>query len=129
MLKVGNGTEEIVNADEIQIQYSMNIPFVNDETSIDTLINFIFLEVNHAASNRSVILNQDVLLTINNFVHEINHKMIQKFLGIKRVYFSHDEVLESSPDFQDQDLLHLLKPNGLSLHELTLKKNFPIMLL
>ena len=112
LLRVGNGTEETVDANKIQIPNLMNIPFVNDDTSINTLVSFVFPQIDHAATDPSVILNRAILLTRNDFVHEINHQMIQKFPGTERVYFSYDEVLESSTDFQDQDLLDSLNQMG-----------------
>ena len=68
-------------------------------------------------------------MTRNDFVHQINHKLIMKFPRAERTYFSNDEPLDSSVQLQDQDILHSLTPKGLPLHELILKKNCPVMLL
>ncbi|XP_071923013.1 uncharacterized protein [Coffea arabica] len=129
LMRIGDGIQQTTDQDEVQIPESINIPFQDDETSINALIDTVFPNMEYITSTTSSIINRAILMTRNDFVHQINHKLIMKFPGAEITYFSNDEPLDSSVQFQDQDLLHSLTPKGLPLHELLLKKNCPVMLL
>ena len=122
LMRIGDGIEQTTDEDEVQIPESINIPFQDDETSINALIDTVFPNMEYITSTSSSIINRAILMTRNDFVHQINHKLIMKFPGAERTYFSNDEPLDSSIQLQDQDPLHSLTPKGLPLHELILKR-------
>ena len=58
-------------------------------------------------------------------VDSINGRMIEKFPGKEKVYFSHDSVDDDSTNNYSFDFLNSITPNGLPPHELKIKKNCP----
>ncbi|XP_027082454.1 uncharacterized protein [Coffea arabica] len=125
LLRIGDGTEISNHMNEVKIPTPINIPFVDDASSVETLVSMVFPDMKAFSNNPSSIVNRAILMTRNNFVHEINDMLIDKFLGPQRTYLSFDETLDASHQLENQDFLNTLK--GLPPHELKLKKNCPVM--
>ena len=70
-----------------------------------------------------------VLTTKNDFVNEINDILIAKFPEKATIFIGIDETIEPNNQSQFEDLLHTLNPAGLPPYKLTLKENYPIILL
>nr|XP_027083463.1 ATP-dependent DNA helicase PIF1-like [Coffea arabica] len=129
LLRVGNGTEITTNQDEIKIPPGINVPFIDDASSITTLTDMVFEDLYNMAADNTLPINKAILMTRNDFVHEINDILIDKFPGDEKCYLSFDQPLESSGQIQNEDFLHTLMPKGLPPHQLKLKKNCLVMLL
>ncbi|XP_027169322.1 uncharacterized protein LOC113769035 [Coffea eugenioides] len=96
LLRIGNGTEISNYMNEIKIPAPINLPFVHDTSSVETLVNMVFPDMVAFSSDPSSIVNRAILMTRNDFVHEINDMLINKFPGPQKTYLSFDEVLDTS---------------------------------
>ncbi|XP_073314705.1 uncharacterized protein [Primulina huaijiensis] len=129
LLRIGNGIEYINDKEEIQIPNKINIPFVDDVTSLHALIDMVFPNISDPNIDLSSFFKRAILTTRNEFVHEINDLLISKFSGEEKTYFSCDENTSNFIIPDQQELFHCLTPQGLPPHKLTLKINSPIILL
>ncbi|KAM3398671.1 hypothetical protein P3S68_002187 [Capsicum galapagoense] len=68
-------------------------------------------------------------VTKNDFVDELNDRLINQFPQDAKTFVSLDENIEPSDQSQFEDFLHSLNPPGLPPYILTLKENCPIILL
>ncbi|XP_071932938.1 uncharacterized protein [Coffea arabica] len=129
LLRIGDGTEISNYMNEIKIPAPINLPFVHDTSSVETLVNMVFPDMETFNSDLSSIVNRAILMRRNDFVHEINDMLINKFPSPQKTYLSFDEALDTSHQLENQDFLNTLTPKGLPSHELKLKKNCPVMLI
>jgi ATP-dependent DNA helicase PIF1 len=70
-----------------------------------------------------------ILCTMNDYVDEINARMIDRFSGKAMVFYSFDSVDDDERNNYPQDFLNSITPNGLPPHELRIKINCPLILL
>jgi ATP-dependent DNA helicase PIF1 len=70
-----------------------------------------------------------ILCTRNDYVDEINARMIDIFSGKATVFYSFDSVDDDERNNDPQDFLNSITPNGLPSHELRIKINCPLILL
>ncbi|XP_075492550.1 uncharacterized protein LOC142530613 [Primulina tabacum] len=129
LLEIGDGVEIPNENNEIQIPSHINIPFANDTTSLNTLIDMVFPNINDSDLDFSSFVKRAILTTRNEFVHEINDVLINKFPGEETTYYSCDENTSDCVIPDQEALFHCLTPQGLPPHKLTLKINSPIILL
>ncbi|KAM6547757.1 hypothetical protein CsatB_019433 [Cannabis sativa] len=129
ILSVGNGMPPITVNDTLQIPSNMLIPYHDDNTSLNLLIENVFHNIHHYPENVSTMMNRAILTPKNSFVDEINLMLIARFPGEAHHYYSRDEAIDSTEQSVMEDFLNTLTPNGLPPHELQLKRNCPIMLL
>ena len=78
LLRIGNGTEISNYMNEIKIPAPINLPFVHDTSSVETLVNMVFPDMVAFSSDPSSIVNRAILMTRNDFVHDINDMLIKK---------------------------------------------------
>ncbi|KAM6570896.1 hypothetical protein CsatA_014976 [Cannabis sativa] len=129
ILEVGNGMPPNTVNEMIKIPHQMLIPYVEENISVDQLIEDVFNNLTDFSNNISTMMNRAILTPKNDFVDEINTLLINRFPGEAQRYYSYDETIDVSEQPVMEDFLHKLTPNGLPPHELILKKNCPIMLL
>jgi ATP-dependent DNA helicase PIF1 len=65
----------------------------------------------------------------NDYVDEINARMIDRFLGRATLFYSFDSVDNDECNNYPQDFLNSITPNGLPPHELKININYPLILL
>jgi ATP-dependent DNA helicase PIF1 len=65
----------------------------------------------------------------NDYVDEINARMIDRFPGKAMVFYCFDSVDDDECNNYPQDFLNSITPNGLPPHELKIKINCPLILL
>ncbi|RCV30685.1 hypothetical protein SETIT_6G115000v2 [Setaria italica] len=123
LLRIGGGTEE-VNGD---------CDSGDSEKDLDRLIECIFPNLNANMTNKDYITSRAILSTRNDWVDNINMKMIAMFQGGKMVYHSFDSAIDDPHNYYPSEFLNTLTPNGLPPHLLKLKigcprKQFPIRL-
>ena len=81
LLRVGNGTEQIVTNDTTNLPTTMILPYIDDMTSLTALIDAIFLNINNYPRNLHLLINRAILTPKNDCVDEINNLLIKKFSG------------------------------------------------
>ncbi|XP_075483737.1 uncharacterized protein LOC142523889 [Primulina tabacum] len=92
LLKIGDGVEITNENNEIQIPSHINIPFADDTTSLNKLIDMVFPNINDSDLDFSSFVKCAILTTRKEFVHEINDVLINKFPGEETTYYSCDET-------------------------------------
>jgi hypothetical protein len=100
-----------------------------DEHSIDHLIDCVFYDLNRNVCCTKYMCELGILCTRNDYVDEINARMIDRFSGKATVFYSFDYVDDDEHHNYPQDFLNSITPNGLPLHELKIKINCPLILL
>ncbi|XP_019176510.1 PREDICTED: uncharacterized protein LOC109171879 [Ipomoea nil] len=128
LMKIGNGTEQFVGRDKIKISSSFIIPCPNEDISLDSLFQSVYLDLTCFGNDPYSLMSRAILTTKNEIADEINSILIDRFPGESKCYVSFDEPLNSN-QLHCKDYLHTLSPAGLPPHKLLLKKNCPIILL
>ncbi|KAG2688681.1 hypothetical protein I3760_09G107200 [Carya illinoinensis] len=129
VLELGNGMPPITVDETIKILDGMLVPYKDDCTSLDHLIDVVFHDIHEYSINISAMMNRAILTPKNSYVDEINALLIHRFPGELKRYYSFDEAIDTFEQSIMEDFLNTLTPNGLPPHELLLKINCPIMLL
>ncbi|KAI3509551.1 hypothetical protein L1887_24917 [Cichorium endivia] len=129
LIRVGDGDEEAIDGSFIRIPDEMSIRYIDQAKSKDELINAVFpsLEINGDSSD--YIISRAILSTKNEHVDEINDKLIDRFHGEEKVYYSFDEAEDDKNNFYPMEFLKTLNVSGLPPHYLRLKIGCPIILL
>ncbi|TVT99395.1 hypothetical protein EJB05_55213, partial [Eragrostis curvula] len=107
--------------DDIVIDYT-------DEKSVDRLIGSVFPNLQDNATSATYMSERVILSTKNEHVDELNDRMIDRFPGEVKVYYSFDSV-DDSKNYIFLDYINSITPTGLPPHELKLKKNCPVILI
>ncbi|KAG6720710.1 hypothetical protein I3842_03G074600 [Carya illinoinensis] len=129
VLELGNEMPPITVDETIKILDGMLVPYEDDCTSLDHLIDVVFHDIREYSINISAMMNRAILTPKNSYVDEINALLIHRFPDELNRYYSFDEAIDTSEQSIMEDFLNTLTPNGLPPHELLLKINCPIMLL
>ena len=129
LLRIGNGTENTVKNESIHISQALLLRYTNEAESINQLITTVYPNFNIFSENTYSLINRAILTTKNDFVDQINEKLIQEFPGTPFDYLSRDKCLDNSQQAILEDFMNSHTPNGFPPHRLTLKENAPIMLL
>ncbi|XP_027181779.1 ATP-dependent DNA helicase PIF1-like [Coffea eugenioides] len=129
LLRIGNGTEPTILDNKIKLHSSMLIPFIDEKTSLDLLINTVYPSLSDFLNNSSAVTNRAILSTTNDTVHEVNQILIQSFPGQETKYISFDQTLDPTKQADHGDFLNSIQPPGLPPHELILKPMCPVILL
>jgi ATP-dependent DNA helicase PIF1 len=107
---------------DIVIQYK-------DEHSIDRLIDCMFLDLSKNACSTHYMCERGILCTRNDYVDEINARILDRFLGKDMVLYNFDSMDDDEHNNYLQDFLNSITPNGLPLHEFRIKIICPLILL
>jgi ATP-dependent DNA helicase PIF1 len=130
MLRIGNGTEEVNEGGDVRLPDEICVSYTGDsEKDLDTLIESIFPNLNENMATKDYIISRAILSTRNDWVDDINLKMINKFQGGEVVYHSFDEAVDDPHNYYPQEFLNTLTPNGIPPHVLMLKIGCPVILL
>jgi hypothetical protein len=128
LLRIGNGTEKMFADDYVSLPEDIVIDY-KDEDSVDHLIDCVFLDLSNNASSVHYMRERGILCTRNDYVDEINARMIHRFPGKENVFYSFDSVEDDPHNNYPQDFLNSITPNGLPPHELRIKINCLLILL
>ncbi|XP_034601220.1 uncharacterized protein [Setaria viridis] len=130
LLRIGGGTEEVNGDGDVCLPDDISIPYSGDsEKDLDRLIECIFPNLNANMTNKDYITSRAILSTHNDWVDNINMKMIGMFQGGKMVYHSFDSAIDDPHNYYPSEFLNTLTPNGLPPHLLKLKIGCPVILL
>ncbi|TVU14363.1 hypothetical protein EJB05_37826, partial [Eragrostis curvula] len=128
LLRVGDGVEESVGDDYIRLPEEIVIEY-DEEKGIDKLVEDIFPNLLANVSDAAYMSSRAILSTKNEYVDQLNSKMIETFPGPSKVFYSFDSVEDDQINNYPIDFLNSLTPNGLPPHELKIKINCPLILL
>nr|XP_027108929.1 uncharacterized protein LOC113728764 [Coffea arabica] len=88
LLRIENGTKPLISNNSIQIPASMLIRYTNEEESMNTLIRTVFPDLNAFCQDNFSAINRAILTTKNDFVDQINQRLIVQFEGQLQEYTS-----------------------------------------
>ncbi|XP_022159149.1 ATP-dependent DNA helicase PIF1-like [Momordica charantia] len=129
LLKIGNGTEPSIVEDYVRLPKDIAIIDEGHEDSVLKLLNIVYPDLPQNAMSAEYITNRAILSTTNEYVDEINNKMIRLFPGNIEEFMSFDEAIDDTHSYYQEEFLNSLLPNGIPPHKLMLKINCPIILL
>ncbi|GKD88371.1 ATP-dependent DNA helicase PIF1-like protein [Tanacetum coccineum] len=129
LLRVGNGDEELVDENYIRIPDDMTIPYNDMARSKEELINAIFPSLQVNGNSSDYIISREILSTKNEHVDELNEKLIDRFRGDEKIYYSFDAAQDDKNNLYPMEFLNSLNVSGLPPHVLRLKIRCPIILL
>ncbi|XP_071939107.1 uncharacterized protein [Coffea arabica] len=129
LLKIGDRTEPTILVNKIKLPSSMLIPFIDDTTSLNLLINTVYASLFDFLTSSSAVTNRAILSTTNETDQEVNQILIQRFPGQETRYISFDQTLDPTKQADHGDFLNSIQPPGLPPHELILKPMCPVILL
>jgi ATP-dependent DNA helicase PIF1 len=129
LLRIGNGTEETIGDDYVRLPDDIVIPYTDDGKAINKLIEDVFPSLHANATSREYMSTRAILSTKNEHVDDLNDKMISRFPGEEKIYYSFDSIEDDLQNNYTIDFLNSITPNGLPPHILKVKVNCPVILL
>ncbi|XP_057994333.1 uncharacterized protein LOC131174594 [Hevea brasiliensis] len=129
LLRVGNKEQPTSDDDLIMIPEQMVVKHRDEESCEEELIDAIFPSLKENWSLVEYMTKRAILATTNEYVDELNPKMIQIFPKERKIFASFDEAVDDTNNYYQEEFLNPLLPNGLLPHRLELKVNCPIILL
>ncbi|KAM3330338.1 hypothetical protein ACQJBY_026944 [Aegilops geniculata] len=129
LLRIGNGIEETIGDDYVRLPEDIVIGHTDDETAVNRLIKEVFPSLSANAKLGEYMSSRAILSTKNDYVDELNSKMIDMFPGQEKVYHSFDSIEDDYSNNYPIDFVNSLTPNGLPPHVLKVKVNCPVILL
>ena len=104
----------------------MIIPYKDEFTSLSTLIQVVFPNIERYSNSVDLMIDRAVLTPKNDDINEINRILIDKLPRLITRYYSFDETIDCC---QQEYFLNSLTPNNLPPYVLVLKLNCPIIFL
>ncbi|GJU54433.1 ATP-dependent DNA helicase PIF1-like protein [Tanacetum coccineum] len=129
VLRVGNGDKETVDGNYIRIPDDMVIPYTNEDKSKDALIDVVFPSLRINGGSSDDIISRVILSTKNENVDDINEKLIDRFPGAQKIYYSFDKAEDDTNNCYLLEFLNALTVSGFPPHVPWLKVGCPIILL
>ncbi|XP_023762301.3 uncharacterized protein LOC111910706 [Lactuca sativa] len=129
LLRVGDGKEETLDESYIRIPDNMSIPCTDKIKPVDALIDPIFPSLQSNGADSQFIISRAILSTKNESVDEINNKLIERFSGEQKVYYSFNEGEYDKNNLYPMEYLNSLNVSGVPPHYLRLNIGCPVILL
>ncbi|XP_020266135.1 ATP-dependent DNA helicase PIF1-like [Asparagus officinalis] len=129
LLRIGNGDEPTVTQNLIKLSNAILIQNQGDDLPEDSLINLIFPSLDENFKSIDYMKDRAILATKNEYVDMLNDRLIKRFPGEGKEFYSFDEAVDDTNHHYQEEFLNTLLPNGLPPHKLMLKKYCPIILL
>lgn len=79
LLKIRNGTEPSIKDDYICFHATITVTSANEEDSILKLLGIIYPDLKAYATSAKYMTSRAILLTINEYIDQINERMIELF--------------------------------------------------
>ena len=112
LLRIGNGTEEMIGDDYIRLPDDIVIGFTDTEVAVNKLIQDVFPSLVEHATSAVYMSSCAILSTKNEHVDRLNTMMIERFPGEEKVYHSFDTVVDDSQNHFPIDFLNSITSNG-----------------
>ncbi|XP_023771447.1 uncharacterized protein LOC111920096 [Lactuca sativa] len=113
LLRVGDGKEETLDETFIHILDNMFIPYIDETTSVNALIDAIFPSLQSNGTDSKFIISRAILSTKNESVDKINNKLIERFSCEQKVYYSFDEAEDDKNNLYPMEYLNSLNVSGI----------------
>jgi len=106
--------------EEIVIGYTED----QEPLALNNLIEHVFPSLQANARSREYMSKRAILLTKNEYVDDLNDKIISRFPGEEKVYHSFDSIEDDFHSNYTIDFPNSITSNGLPPHVLKVKINF-----
>lgn len=117
LLSVGNGDEYVIIDDMIRLPPHMVIS-ADDDNSINNLIDHIFPNISHHNNDERYMVERAIITPLNEDTNKINEKVLERFPGDTKVYYSFDSVPDDTRNLYQQELLNSTVTSELPPHVL-----------
>jgi ATP-dependent DNA helicase PIF1 len=87
-LCIGGGTKEVNNEGNVLLLEGLCVSYTGNDNDLDALIDWVFLKLEENKIDSNYITSRALMSTKNDCVNRINMKIINKFQGNERVYYS-----------------------------------------
>ncbi|KAL6130538.1 hypothetical protein ACLB2K_068917 [Fragaria x ananassa] len=128
LLRVGDGSEQVIHDDMIRLPESMVIPWQSDQ-SIFQIIDTVFPNLGDHVGDARYMVDRALITPLNDDADMLNEKIISMFPGEEISFYSFDSVEDDIRNLYQPEFLNSITASGLPPHRLTLKAGAPIMLL
>ncbi|KAD4585061.1 hypothetical protein E3N88_22662 [Mikania micrantha] len=136
LLQLGEGNLGGINDGDTSIEISDDLLISNTTDPLATLIQFVYLSILQQFKDPEYFRERAILAPKNEFVQEINGRLLSLFTGNETEYLSSDSLCQTEQlneavqeSLYSPDVLNGLKISGLPNHKLVLKVGVPVMLL
>ena len=129
LLHIGDDEHPTISNDLILLPDEMIIKNDDMEKAGDELINTVFPSLYEHAHSTEYMTKRSVLAVMNEYVDQLNAKLINLFYGEGKKSKSFDTALNDTHNYCQEIFLNSLCPNGFPPHKLELKINYPIILI
>ncbi|XP_022846398.1 ATP-dependent DNA helicase PIF2-like [Olea europaea var. sylvestris] len=103
LLDIGDGTAEKHSCNMVQLPPDITIDFEEHITSLQSLIDIVYPNLDHYVDNLHYMINRVILTPKNEYVDEINNLLISHFPGDSFTYFSFDEAIDTTDQSMQED--------------------------
>jgi len=131
LLRIGDRTENTFQNEYVHLPDDIMLEY-NDDKSIDTLIDHVFPDLAANSTSINYMRDRAILSTRNKHVDSLNARMIGKFPGKEKIYYSHVSVDDDSTNNYHLDFLNSITPKclpPLRLRRTVLSYSFEIWIL
>ncbi|KAL6183772.1 hypothetical protein ACLB2K_045183 [Fragaria x ananassa] len=128
LLRVGDGSEQVIHDDMIRLPESMVIPWQSDQC-IFQIIDRVFPNLGDHVGDARYMVDRALITPLNDDADMLNEKIISMFPGEEISFYSFDSVEDDIRNLYQPEFLNSITASGLPPHRLTLKAGAPIMLL
>jgi ATP-dependent DNA helicase PIF1 len=90
---ISDGTKDTFVGDYVRLPKDIVIQY-KDEHSTDRLIHYVIPDLNKNACSTEYMCERGILCTRNDYVDQINARMIDKFPGKATVFYSFDSAYD-----------------------------------
>ncbi|XP_009800704.1 uncharacterized protein [Nicotiana sylvestris] len=94
LMRIGNGKEKTNMDSKIEIPRSFIVPYITEKESLDLLFNIIYPDLHTSFHDSSFLTSRVILTTKNDFVDEINDRLIAQFPKDAKTFIAMDETVE-----------------------------------
>ncbi|KAH9625530.1 hypothetical protein KSS87_020327 [Heliosperma pusillum] len=130
LLSLGNGERQTLENEYIELHEGI-VRCHGDQKHelINTVTDLAFTSTDLQSFDPAIFKSRAILTPMNDDVDAVNSILISRFPGTAKTYKSYDTVLDDQCNIYPTEFINKLCPGGMSLHELILKPESPVILL
>ncbi|KAM1736615.1 hypothetical protein ACFX12_014956 [Malus domestica] len=124
VLHVGNGEQETMIDDMMQLPSCMVIPW-NGEESIVQFVNEVFPDLECHVCDSRYLVERAIITQKNEDADKLNKMIIDKFPGTEHILYSFDSVEDDVRNLYQQEFLNSISPGGMPPSSVNFEKRCP----
>ncbi|XP_050121397.1 uncharacterized protein LOC126599088 [Malus sylvestris] len=124
LLHVGNGEQETMIDDMMQLPSCMVIPWKGEE-SIVQFVNEVFPDLECHVCDSRYLVERAIITPKNEDADKLNKMIIDKFPGTEHILYSFDSVEDDVRNLYQQEFLNSISPGGMPPLSVNFEKRCP----